>query len=136
VRATRSEAFSPRATGSGVDEVLQRSAAVKPATVPDAPGVKEIRERLAAAGYDVAPRAPEGVALAAERARHPGRVLVFAPTRLDLAAATQVLDKAKRLDADIAFVVCEEADQDAKERFIATRGRWVAPDAVPSLVLA
>jgi hypothetical protein len=64
------------------------------------------------------------------------RVLVFAPARLDLPVAVKVLDLVRRMEADIAYVVCADADQDAKERFIATRGRWVAPDMVGQLVLA
>lgn len=101
------------------------------------PGIKAVRDRLERSGYDVMVDPPlADVVLAAERERHPARVLVYAPPRLDLSQAKSILTAAKTLDADLALVVCTEADGEARERLIATRAKFVPPEAVPDLVLA
>lgn len=156
----RTPARAPRTSASsrpgleGLDDILAGRGAVRsgtssgvrssasapvapPAPITYGPGVKELKDRLERAGYAIKDNpGMDQVVLAASRSRHPERVLVYAPARFDLAIAKHVLQAAKTLDVDLALIVCPEADQDAKERIIATRAKWVSPDAVADLILA
>ncbi len=142
VRPAARSASAPRASAATARSIPEPRAPITvaaPAPKPvkaEAPGIAELRAKMEINGYEFAPTGIEGIAFAAERAKHPMRVLAFGPAKLDLATAVKVLELVRAMDADVAYVVCAEADQDAKERFIATRGRWVAPDAVGQLVLA
>lgn len=129
----------PAAPESGPSQVVHApsSAPAPRAEASASPVAAAVRERLAALRFEVLVKPPvPGIDMAAERAEgYPQRVIVFTPERLDEAVAAQVLAKARELDADMALVVCAQADADAKRRFIATKARHVDPAELPALEL-
>jgi hypothetical protein len=105
-------------------------------SAPDSPGLAELKSRLVAAGFDTLARPGHGIDLAAERAEgFPRRLIAFAPERLTEEVAKSVLKTVKELDADQALVVCEEADAEARRKFIATRAKWITVAQVADLRL-
>ncbi|MEA3202377.1 MAG: hypothetical protein QOI63_43 [Thermoplasmata archaeon] len=93
--------------------------------------------RLQALGFTTLPSpGRHGIGLAAERAGgFPNRVIAFAPPRLDAAAADRILAVARTVRADQAFVVCAEADAEARRRLIATPAKWLTAAEIPLLAL-
>lgn len=110
-------------------------AAVIPAPTPAA--IQALAPRLTQAGFDVllSPKVgSHSIDLAAERAKgFPQRLIAFAPERLTRAVADQVLAAARDVQADQALVICDQADPDARKRFIATAAKWLPPADVPTL---
>ncbi|MCA1819540.1 MAG: hypothetical protein LC620_05745 [Halobacteriales archaeon] len=97
---------------------------------PASPHLAALQTALVASGFDVLahPGGPHGIDLAAERASgFPARLVAYLPARLGVALADQVLAAAKKLEVDLALVVCSDAEPEARKRFIATRARWVDP---------
>ncbi|HLF16290.1 MAG TPA: hypothetical protein VI796_02525, partial [Candidatus Thermoplasmatota archaeon] len=96
-------------------------------------------ERLAATGYQVLQDpgvAGHEVDLAAERPEgYPQRIIAKFLPHLTPAAADALLAAARSLEADLALAVAPEADDEARKRFIATRAKWVAPDALGQIGL-
>ena len=104
-------------------------AAVAVAVVPQSPHVASLKAALEASGFDVLARpGAHGIDLAAERvAGFPSRLIAYCPDRLDVALAEKVIATAKELQADLALVVCADAEAEARKRLIATRARWLDP---------
>jgi hypothetical protein len=102
------------------------------------PVLVALEKRLRQLGFEtrIHPAGAHAIDLAAERAEgFPQRLIAFAPERLDRALAERVLAAAKALGAEQALVVCPEADVEARQRFIATRAKWLAPTEIQSLAL-
>lgn len=115
----------------------QPAAPVTPVPAAPPPQLAALQERLSALKFDVLVKPPvAGIDLAGERAEgYPQRIIAFAPARLDVATAERVLAAARDLDADMAIVVCDEVDPDAKRMFIATKARHLELAAIATLEL-
>ncbi len=133
-RGTYEEAPSaPIATPAPTSSYEEVSAPAPSAVRAQARGVLE------AAGYDVMenPDVPgHTVHLAGEREDlHPTRVIMRFEERFTNRVAQETLESARALETDLVVVVSEDADDAAKERIIATKVKWVAPDDLLGLNL-
>jgi hypothetical protein len=109
-----------------------------PAPAPLPPALVQLKAVLEASGFDVLvrPKGTTGIDLAAERAAgFPNRLIATCPERLDPAGAEAAIAAARQLQVDLALVVCEQADAEAKKRLVATRVRWLDPAALADLHL-
>ncbi len=114
-----------------------------PPAPPPPPARPPWSETLAAslkgAGYDLLwdpGVAGHTVDLAAEReGDYPQRVIVRLLDRLTPGDAEALLAAAKDLAADLALAVAPEAEDEARKRLIATKAKWLAPDALGQLRL-
>lgn len=109
-------------------------AAVAPAVATALP---TLDARLKDLGFDTMVRPPgHAIDLAAERPEgDPQRVIAWTPERLTPEVATQALGTARKLDVDLALVVCEDAEPEGRKRLIATKVRWIQPKDIAQLDL-
>lgn len=137
----------PRRDRSGIDAVLERAGptaggtgdrTTAPRPPAPTPVLERVQARLRASGYDVLdhPDVPGHVVdLAAERDGDPGRVIARVAPRLTLSLAEDVLETCRALGTDLALIVAETADDEARERLVATKATWVVPDDLDQLRL-
>lgn len=92
---------------------------------------------LKESGFDVMLRPPgHAIDLAAERAEgEPQRLIAWTPERLTPDLATDALRTARKLDVDLALIVCDDAEPEGRKRLIATKVRWLQPKDVANLNL-
>lgn len=108
------------------------------ATVADLPqALTGLENNLRASGFDVLLRPPgHGIDLAAERAGgDPQRVIAWTPDHLTPDLATEALRTARKLDVDLALIVCDDAEPEGRKRLIATKVRWIQPKDLAQLDL-
>lgn len=106
--------------------------------VPGVPAaLATLEATLRACGYDVLLRPPgHGIDLAAERPDgDPQRVVAWTPDRLTPELATEAIRAARKLDVDLALVVCDDAEPEGRKRLIATKVRWLQPKDLAQLDL-
>ena len=112
-----------------------------PAEAPTVPGVPTtltaLQARLKDSGFDVMLRpAGHAIDLAAERADgDPQRVIAWTPERLTPDLATDALRTTRKLDVDLALIVCDDAEPEGRKRLIATKVRWISSKDVVNLDL-
>lgn len=96
-----------------------------------------LQARLQDSGFDVMLRpAGHAIDLAAERADgDPQRVIAWTPDRLTPDLATQALRTTRKLDVDLALIVCDDAEPEGRKRLIATKVRWLSSKDVANLDL-
>lgn len=109
-----------------------------PATAPGLPGtLTALQARLKDSGFDVVLRpAGHAIDLAAERADgDPQRIIAWTPERLTPDLATDALRTTRKLDVDLALIVCDDAEPEGRKRLIATKVRWISSKDVVNLDL-
>lgn len=112
-----------------------------PTPVTVTPGLPAALMQLEAAlkdnGFDVMLRpAGHAIDLAAERADgDPQRVIAWTPDRLTPDLATETLRTVRKLDVDLALIVCDDAEPEGRKRLIATKVRWIQPKDLAQLDL-
>lgn len=113
------------------------AAASTPAAAAGSPVLAKLEGALRASGFDVLVRPPgHAVDLAAERPDgDPQRVVAWAPDRLTPDLATEAIRTARKLDVDLALVVCNDAEPEGRKRLIATKVRWLQPKDLAQLDL-
>jgi hypothetical protein len=96
-----------------------------------------LQARLQGSGFDVMLRpAGHAIDLAAERADgDPQRVIAWTPERLTPDVATDALRTTRKLDVDLALIVCDDAEPEGRKRLIATKVRWLQPKDLANLEL-
>ena len=107
------------------------------ATAVESPLLATLESSLRASGFDVMLRPPgHGIDLAAERpAGEPQRVIAWTPDRLTPDLASEAIRTARRLDVDLALVVCDDAEPEGRKRLIATKVKWLQPKDLAQLDL-
>ncbi|MEK6976745.1 MAG: hypothetical protein AABY18_10460 [Candidatus Thermoplasmatota archaeon] len=119
------------------DEAAIAAAEVAPGQESAPPALAALQVRLRDCGFDVMLR-PQGHAidLAAERADgDPQRVIAWVPERLTPDLATDALRTTRKLDVDLALIVCDDAEPEGRKRLIATKVRWLQPKDLSQLDL-
>lgn len=112
-----------------------------PAQAPVAAGLPTtltaLHARFTDCGFDVMLRPPgHAIDLAAERTGgDPQRVIAWTPERLTPDLATEALRTTRKLDVDLALIVCDDAEPEGRKRLIATKVRWIQPKDLPALDL-
>ncbi len=104
----------------------------------DAPAaLGTLESTLQELGFDTMLRPPgHGIDLAAERADgEPQRVIAWTPDRLTPELATEAIRTARKLDVDLALVVCDDAEPEGRKRLIATKVKWLQPKDLAQLDL-
>lgn len=96
-----------------------------------------LQAALKESGFDVMLRPPgHAIDLAAERAEgDPQRVIAWTPDRLTPDLATDALRTTRKLDVDLALIVCDDAEPEGRKRLIATKVRWIALKDIAQLDL-
>lgn len=105
--------------------------------VGTSPVLGALETNLRASGFDVMLRPPgHAIDLAAERPDgDPQRVIAWAPERLTPDLATEAIRTARKLDVDLALIVCDDAEPEGRKRLIATKVRWIQPKDLAQLDL-
>lgn len=125
-------ASTPTASGPGAG---QPAAPVPDLGLPAA--LPTLEARLKELGFDTMLRPPgHAIDLAAERPDGDlQRVVAWTPERLTPDLATEALRTTRKLDVDLALVVCEDAEPEGRKRLIATKVRWIHPKDLAQLDL-
>ena len=120
------------------DEPIPEEPQVAPAFAEGLPNtLTALQARLRESGFDVMLRPPgHAIDLAAERSDgDPQRVIAWTPDRLTPDLATDALRTTRKLDVDLALIVCDDAEPEGRKRLIATKVRWIQPKDIPQLDL-
>lgn len=103
----------------------------------ESPTLLALAVRLRALGFDVLVRpAGHGIDLAAERADGDAqRVVAWTPERVTPDVATQALGTTRKLDIDLALMVCDDVEPEGRKRLIATKVRLLGTKDISNLDL-
>lgn len=113
-----------RIDDEGDDDVSGQQEAQPPET-PSDPVLASLATRLRDLGFTVLERpAGHAIDLAAERAdADPQRVIAWTPERVTPDVASSCLATARKLDIDLALLVCDDVEPEGRKRLIATKVR-------------
>lgn len=92
---------------------------------PEPPAFRDLAARLRATGFDVLEHPPgHAIDLAAERGGDEAlRVIAWTPSRVTPEVASACLATARKLDIDLALLVCDDVEPEGRKRLIATKVR-------------